>query len=308
MEFSNVKEEISRFSIDKLISVFGRHPGDAYMPGCIVTDRNNQEKNGKQFPMNYPFAMNALVMILCEKGGFTVETNMDCCHVGPHCLYVNLPGQIMQVSEVVESRVRIIAFDVEFGRRLNLDVRPVIDQFVNLRVTQQCLPLSDTAFLEMMTLGGALSEEIRNNPKDDMTNEIVRNIVQTMLLKLARVVSAQTEKPDANDQKDKSTGYFKEFMRLLGENYKQERSVTFYANKLCLSSKYLTTLIKRTSGNSATWWISHFVILEAKNQLKYSSKNVQEIAYSLNFPNQSFFGKFFKQHTGMTPCEYRRSR
>ena len=73
-----------------------------------------------------------------------------------------------------------------------------------------------------------------------------------------------------------------------------------------LSPKYFTTLIKKASGQTAADWINHYVILEAKNLLKYSTMNVQEIAYSLNFPNQSFFGKYFKHHTGMTPSQYNR--
>mgnify|MGYP002942986293 CR=1 FL=1 len=85
----------------------------------------------------------------------------------------------------------------------------------------------------------------------------------------------------------------------------QQRSVGFYAGQLNLTPKYLTTLIKRISGLSVSEWIDNYVILEAKTLLKYSNMSVQEIAYYLNFPNQSFFGKYFKNHTGMTPTAYR---
>ncbi len=82
----------------------------------------------------------------------------------------------------------------------------------------------------------------------------------------------------------------------------------FYAAQLNLTPKYLSTLIRQTSGRTASEWIDDYVILEAKNLLKYSTMSVQEIAYSLNFPNQSFFGKYFKNHTGQTPSGYRMSR
>ena len=83
------------------------------------------------------------------------------------------------------------------------------------------------------------------------------------------------------------------------------RSVGFYAGQLNLTPKYLTTIIRKTSGRTAVQWIDDYVVLEAKNLLKYSTMSIQEISYYLNFPNQSFFGKYFKNHTGMTPTAYR---
>ena len=97
------------------------------------------------------------------------------------------------------------------------------------------------------------------------------------------------------------------FMDLSAKYHKSERRVDFYAGKLSVTPKYLTTLIKKVSGKSAAQWIDEFIILEAKNLLKYSDMNIQEIAYDLNFPSQSFFGKYFKHHTSMTPGAYRLS-
>ena len=77
---------------------------------------------------------------------------------------------------------------------------------------------------------------------------------------------------------------------------------------LAVAAKYLTTIIRKTSGRTAAEWIDDYVVLEAKNLLKYSTMSIQEIAYCLNFPNQSFFGKYFRSHTGMTPSAYRMSK
>ena len=79
----------------------------------------------------------------------------------------------------------------------------------------------------------------------------------------------------------------------------------FYARQLCITPKYLTTLIKRISGLSVSEWIDNYVILVAKTLLKYSTMSIQEIAYYLNFPNQSFFGSYFKRNTGMSPSQYK---
>ncbi len=83
--------------------------------------------------------------------------------------------------------------------------------------------------------------------------------------------------------------------------------VGFYADKLCLTPKYLSKLIRNATGRSAPEWIDAYVILEAKNMLKYSNATIKEIVFRLNFPNQSVFYKFFKARTGMTPTEYRNS-
>ena len=94
-------------------------------------------------------------------------------------------------------------------------------------------------------------------------------------------------------------------MKTVFLHYKQERSISFYAEKLCLTPKYLSSVIKQATGKLAGTWIDECVILEAKTQLKCSGKSIQQIAEELNFANQSFFGKYFKHHTGMSPSKYK---
>ena len=95
-------------------------------------------------------------------------------------------------------------------------------------------------------------------------------------------------------------------MRLVHLNYTQHRSLSFYAEQLYITPKYLTLLVKEATGRSATQWINDFVITEAKNLLRFSGKNVQQVAYALNFSNQSAFGKYFKHLTGISPTAYQK--
>lgn len=99
---------------------------------------------------------------------------------------------------------------------------------------------------------------------------------------------------------------FNEFMSLLQQYNKRERNVSFYARQLNITPKYLSSVVKEVSGKTAARWIDESVILEAKTLLKYSGMSIQEIAYHLNFSTQSFFGKYFKQHTGTSPSRYKR--
>ena len=99
--------------------------------------------------------------------------------------------------------------------------------------------------------------------------------------------------------------YFKQFTHLLGEHFREERSVGFYARQLCITPKYLTTLIKRISGQSVSEWIDNYVILEAKALLKSGQYTIQQVSDMLNFANQSFFGVYFKKAVGCSPTAYK---
>ena len=81
----------------------------------------------------------------------------------------------------------------------------------------------------------------------------------------------------------------------------------FYADRLCLSPRYLSSVIRDVSGRTVVEWVNQAVILEAKVLLKHSDLLTYQIADELHFPNPSFFSKFFKRMTGMTPQEYQRT-
>lgn len=94
-------------------------------------------------------------------------------------------------------------------------------------------------------------------------------------------------------------------MRLLRAYHTKERCLQFYAEKMHLTPKYISVMIKTYSGRGALEWINDYVVLEAKMMLRYTDMTVQEIAYALNFPTQSAFGKYFKQQSGISPKHYR---
>ncbi len=99
---------------------------------------------------------------------------------------------------------------------------------------------------------------------------------------------------------------FGKFIELLSDSSLKQRTVNFYAEKLCVTPKYLSVVCRRTSGRTASEWINEFVVKEIKKQLKHSSKSIKEIALDLDFPNLSFFGKYVKAHLGLSPTQYRK--
>ena len=100
---------------------------------------------------------------------------------------------------------------------------------------------------------------------------------------------------------------FADFQTLLWEHCKKNHNVKFYADKLCITTQYLSSILKEQSGKSASQWIHETLITEAKSMLKSPRLNVQQVANKLNFPDQSTFGKFFKKHTGTSPMNFRKS-
>ncbi len=99
----------------------------------------------------------------------------------------------------------------------------------------------------------------------------------------------------------------RELVQLVIENYTRERRAQFYADKLGISLQHLSTTVRQVTGRNVLDIIAHVVIVDVKAKLKSTNMTIQEIAYSLNFPSASFFGKYFKRHMGMSPLEYRNS-
>ena len=97
----------------------------------------------------------------------------------------------------------------------------------------------------------------------------------------------------------------KNFFSLVKQHSREERQLKFYADRLCVSPKYLSLLIKKTTGISANRLIKDAVIHEAKHLLQDSGNSVKEVTYLLNFSNQSFFGKYFKKEVGFSPSDYK---
>lgn len=98
---------------------------------------------------------------------------------------------------------------------------------------------------------------------------------------------------------------FEQFLDLVQKNYKHERSVKWYSDRLCLTPKYLSEIVKQASGRTARQWLMAFVLIEIKSLLRNTDYSIKQIAQEMNFSSQSSFGKYFHHATGLTPKEYR---
>ena len=101
---------------------------------------------------------------------------------------------------------------------------------------------------------------------------------------------------------------FDRFISLINRFAVRERHMSFYASRLCLTERYLGTVVRQASGVTAKEWIDRAVITQAKILLRHSDMSVLQISEELSFPNPSFFSKYFRRLAGMTPLQYKTSR
>ena len=102
-----------------------------------------------------------------------------------------------------------------------------------------------------------------------------------------------------------ATDIFNRFIQLVNGHVRQEHKLSYYADRMCITQRYLGSVVHEVSGATAKEWIDRALVTEAKVVLKHSDKSVAQIAEELNFPSPSFFSKYFRRLTGLTPAEYR---
>ena len=98
---------------------------------------------------------------------------------------------------------------------------------------------------------------------------------------------------------------FDRFIYLVNQHAAREHQICFYADKMCLTERYLGTVIRQASGSTAKEWIDRALVTRIKVELKHTQKSIAQIAEENSFPNPSFFSKYFKRQTGLTPGRYR---
>ncbi|MDO5762167.1 MAG: helix-turn-helix domain-containing protein, partial [Bacteroidales bacterium] len=134
---------------------------------------------------------------------------------------------------------------------------------------------------------------------------VAKSYIQIMLCNYFHRYANSNERTSEKQPHSRREELFVKFIKMVKEHYLTDRAITFYADKLCVSPKYLSSIVHQVSGKYATEWINQYVILEAKSMLRMEAVAIKDVSNHLNFANQSFFAKFFKQHTGYTPKEYK---
>ena len=258
----------------------------------------------------YPCRTDAYIAVFCKAGHFDIEINLKTYQIEGNMAFLGTPGNIVKFGKPAEEELTkldfiVLAISKEYLANISFDFKKIFGERMNI-LSEPCIRLTD----KDLEFSSKYLELLADVMKTDIPNkrEAVGSLLGSLLYVLSGFMKKGAEKqqeaqPDAANTRIKLV--FEHFMSLVTEYHSVERNMAFYAGKLGLTPKYLSKLIKQVSGRSAPDWIDSFVILEAKNMLKYTDDSIKEIVFKLNFPNPSVFYKFFKAHTGMTPSEYR---
>ena len=300
MNQTNSEMPISSFTLNELITMAGGEKRPGIMGECIAA---NSVSDMEIF--RFPSRLNALIIGVGTEGETSLTSNLQEFRLKKDSLFIFSPKHILQVQSNNRFKAHLIVIAPDFLKRINIDTKRMMPLFLQFG-SLPCMELTHAESQSLRSFISMVEQELKGS-ETDFSSEIIGGLIAATIYKVGDILTHYlTEHPEVDSPiHNRAEEYFRQFTELLGEHYKHERSVGFYARQLCITPKYLTTLIKRISGKSVSEWIDNYVILEAKTLLKYSNMSVQEIAYYLNFPNQSFFGSYFKRNAGMSPSQYK---
>ncbi|MFT3902772.1 MAG: AraC family transcriptional regulator [Niabella sp.] len=250
----------------------------------------------------YPFKVDVTTAIICLKGTARGMINLKKYETVAPGLIIILPNQILEYEYISDDfSALFIVMSGRFTESMNIEER--LPTFLSIKknpsitVSQNELEaLID--YYKMMQRAIAADE----NP---YRLEIAQHLTKAFFYGFGYNVHIRQLRAEEKMPKKQVT--VAKFLTLVQEHHKQERSLEFYANKIFLTPKHLSKLVKENMGISASEWIENYVITEAKALLKSTDMTIQQISDSLNFPSQSFFGKYFKRIEGVSPREYKNS-
>lgn len=300
MNQTNSEMPISSFTLNELFTMAGGEKRPGIMGECIAANSVSEMEI-----FRFPSRLNALIIGVGTEGETSLTSNLQEFRLKKDSLFIFSPKHILQVQSNNRFKAHLIVIAPDFLKRINIDTKRMMPLFLQFG-SLPCMELTHAESQSLRSFISMVEQELKGS-ETDFSSEIIGGLIAATIYKVGDILTHYlTEHPEVDSPiHNRAEEYFRQFTELLGEHYKHERSVGFYARQLCITPKYLTTLIKRISGKSVSEWIDNYVILEAKTLLKYSNMSVQEIAYYLNFPNQSFFGSYFKRNAGMSPSQYK---
>lgn len=251
----------------------------------------------------HPFILDGVSFAICIGGAGRLKINFKEYELKKNSTITILPHF---VTELIESSddfvIEFLIFSVDFITHIpnpsNFDISKNIIQ-------NPCIVVSDEQAQILLDFHSFIVKQYQR-VDHPFRAELVKLLLVSLLTEVGGIYSrmgTSSNNVASNHQEEIMYKFFK----LLLEHHRTERSLTFYADKMCITSKYLSTVVKRTSGRTAFAWINDAIISSAKYMLKTSSMTILQISEELSFPNASFFGRFFKKYTKMTPLQYRRS-
>lgn len=258
----------------------------------------------KAFPkiLCKPFLMNYVGLIVCEKGYFCFDVDKKKFTARAGETVFLSEGNNFSIGELSDDlRVSILFYHIDPIREILGS--SIVAMYLHTTLTPEPCYVWTSGEESDLARYIALLGRHRKSAQNPFDNHECKLLLLALTYRLCSIYSRRIieEKNVAGHKIDT----FIKLIRLIEKYYMQERGVAFYADKLCLSPKYLSALSKSVCGYTVQELVFRAIIRKSIFWLKNTNKSVQEISDDLNFPNASFFGTFFKKQTGLAPSYYR---
>ena len=237
-----------------------------------------------------------IVVALCLEGNSTYMANTVEHRVGPDDVLIIHDGQVVDGYRIDPAQRSIgLIMSPDFFHEVLKDIHELASLIIFSRSHPvfRLTPHETENMIEYYRLVKAKVADGENGLRRDVVCELC-NAIRRL--------------PDClGERQMRAEKIFADFIRLVEQNYKMERRVGWYGEQMCITPKYLSETVKTVSRRTPNEWIDNYVTMELRAQLRNTTKSIKEIAREMNFPNQSFLGKYFKEHVGMSPMSYRKS-
>lgn len=291
------KEDIRQVGFDQIKNL---HEID-YMDGNIAFHKDIRELPTE----NGTIRMNMYAMVPCLKGRLQVELNTETFTIESNDLLICRPNTLITNC--------MMSPDFN-GAIMCISQRVISESFSQSNMWERAFHLSKNPILHfenndnlrLFKLYGELLLEKAQSEHTLYKKEIISSLVKAIIYELLTKVEESASITTNNIPTKQRDVLFKRFINLITDMAVKPRSVAWYADRLCVTPKHLSAVCKQVSGRTALDWISEYALIDIRYYLKNSEKSIKEIADLLDFPNISFFGKYCRQHFGMSPKEYRR--
>lgn len=255
----------------------------------------------RHFQVKYPHRHDFFEVLYLSKGSGWHVIDNNKYEIKPPCVFFMSPGQAhkLELSQDIEGF--IFLFTEEFYRINQTNVNRLLEFPFFFTLQQNNPPLLLSGIDDIDFLEGLFRKAIAETIKGIRSIELIRAILNLFLISCSSLYPT--------DAKLASTGkghiLVKRFYQLVEENFQHNWSLKQYAHHLAITPNHLTQTVRRLTGKTSNEIITAKQILEIKRLLVHTNMGVSEIAYSLNFADQSYFSKFFKKVTGVSPLKYR---
>lgn len=268
---------------------------------------SDQAINPPLISPDHPFILDGVAFAICIQGSGRIKINFREYYLEKNTIVTILP---LFVSEIIEKSddllLEFLIFSPDF--LTDMPVNSNIDISKHLLMSS-CIKITQDEADQLLDFHAFVVKQYKRKDHPFRT-PIAKSLLYSLLSEIGGIYynmfarNKDTRETTFSRQED----IVYRFFQLLLAHHKEWRSLDFYSDKMCLTAKYLSTVIKERTGRTAFVWINEVIIASAKYMLKTTDMTILQLSEELSFPNPSFFGRFFKKHTGFTPIQYRQRK